>query len=89
MTEKIDKYKGVLAYFIGFLIEDARDAKKKALNTSNKEEEIFQGGRALAYFEVLTSLKNRLDSLDIQLKDVNYTINPDLEFKDFFNRRKK
>jgi len=74
-----NKYKSVLSYIIGFLIEDALEAKKKAETTRDPNEKLFQEGRALAYYEVVSSIKNRLISFDISPKDVNFKISLDKE----------
>ena len=78
-----NKYKGVLSDIIQSLIERGVEAKKEA--TSNKDDG-FQAGRSLAYYEVLDTIKNRLMSFDIPLKEVDFNIVPD---KELLNKSKK
>ena len=71
----------VFRYFLWDLFydlkEDALETKKAIKNAKSKEDKTFHQGRRLAYWEVLTTIKNRLVGFQIPFKEVKFGINPD------------
>ncbi len=80
--KKENEYSGVLADIIMSLTDYAIEAKKDVKTAKKKEDKLFQEGRVLAYYEVLSTIKNRLKSYDIPLKKLDFKINPDKLLKE-------
>ncbi|MBI4210249.1 MAG: hypothetical protein HY544_01950 [Candidatus Diapherotrites archaeon] len=88
---KDETYKGLLAYIVGALIEDGKKAKTEYGLAKGGKDKLFQGGRALAYYEVLSTVKNRIEAFGIRPSEVDFGMDPGklLDWKTKTGPRKK
>ncbi len=69
-----DVFKNYLKDTLQFIVEDALEAKKKAIESKDD----FNDGRRLAYYEVVSTLVNQANSFEIDLDEISLgKIDPD------------
>ena len=79
MNKTIENY---LKDTLALLIERAKEAKEvsaaKRRSEPNSHSAIFEEGRALAYYEILSTIFGQAETFGIQLKELGITdFNPD------------
>jgi|GEM_PF-372679 len=83
-----EKIKGYLIDSIKLLKEQAIEAKKGAANPKEGSEE-YSKGEALAYYTVISTLKNQAPFYDLEQKDVGLDdIDPDADLLGLYKRDK-
>jgi hypothetical protein len=55
---------------IGQLIREAGERAKKEAASAKGEEKLFQEGRLVAYYEVLSLMQHQADAFDLPLNDL-------------------
>lgn len=69
MSEQLKMDLDDVKYIIGSVMEYAYEARDEAIKNPNS----FEEGRALAYYEVLNTIYNRLDICDKDPKEFGYS----------------
>jgi len=76
-----ESLKDYLAFTIKLIVEDAYDSKKLYSTVSSLEEKRFIEGKMLAYYEMLTTIKNQAIIMGIPLNELELDqIDLDKEF---------
>ncbi len=77
---KLEKY---IKQTIEYIKEDALNAKKTYLNSTDQNKKLFHDGLLMGYYYAITTLKQQAENFQISLKELNLDdIDPD---KDLLN----
>ena len=72
MSQKIND--DAMKYIIARLIDNANEA---VTESEADKDDLFKGGRRLAYYEMLDILKSEIDARDLDLKEFGLNIDID------------
>jgi hypothetical protein len=70
-------YQKLIIQFINKIKINAVKSKKKLEQSNRKNKQYYYEGQVLAYYEILSHLKNQLISFQIPFNQVNFNFNPD------------